>query len=123
MTIKADGLAENQLAIRQATKKGFAIAEIGDSVNFSVPNSKTRRGRVGKQIANTIDTGCQQGIVRDNLRIQRFTPREAWRLQGFPDWAYKRAANVTSENQLYRLAGNSVTVNLIYDFARRFPMD
>lgn len=116
----ADGLASNQLAIREATKKGYAIAEPGDSVNFSVPNSKTRRGRVGKQIAHTIDTGCQQGIVTDDLQIRQFTPREAWRLQAFPDWAYDRAASVASERQLYRMAGNSVTVDLIYDFAKRF---
>lgn len=47
----------NVLKITEATKKGYAEAEIGDSVNLSHPNSKTRRGRVGKQIANTLLTG------------------------------------------------------------------
>src|SRR5699024_10536846 len=40
------------IAIKEATKKGYAIAEEGDSINVQFPDSKTRRGRVGKQIAN-----------------------------------------------------------------------
>ena len=51
------------IAIREATKKGYAIAEPGDSVNLEQPNSKTRRGRVGKGVANTLTTGCQQGVL------------------------------------------------------------
>jgi site-specific DNA-cytosine methylase len=54
---------DNYLAIPEATNKGYAEAHEGDSVNLAVPNSKTRRGRVGKQMANTLDTGCQQGVV------------------------------------------------------------
>lgn len=54
---------DNYLAIPEATAKGYAEAHEGDSVNLAVPNSKTRRGRVGKQMVNTLDTGCQQGVV------------------------------------------------------------
>lgn len=54
---------DNYLAIPEATRQGYAEAHEGDSVNLAVPNSKTRRGRVGKQMANTLDTGCQQGVV------------------------------------------------------------
>lgn len=54
---------DNYLAIPEPTRKGYAEAYEGDSVNFAVPNSKTRRGRVAKQMANTLDTGCQQGVV------------------------------------------------------------
>jgi site-specific DNA-cytosine methylase len=54
---------DNYLAIPEATAKGFAEAYEGESVNLAVPNSQTRRGRVGKQMANTLDTGCQQGVV------------------------------------------------------------
>ncbi|XZN14493.1 DNA (cytosine-5-)-methyltransferase (plasmid) [Clostridium perfringens] len=49
--------------VREATKQGYAIARIGDSVNLEQPNSKTRRGRVGKQIANTLTCSCNQGVV------------------------------------------------------------
>src|SRR5699024_6074455 len=51
------------IAIREATKKGYTVAEPGDSVNISFPDSETRRGRVGKQIANTLLTGEEQAVV------------------------------------------------------------
>ncbi|HHL0969538.1 TPA: DNA (cytosine-5-)-methyltransferase [Bacillus cereus] len=107
--------------IREATKKGYAEAQIGDSINYSVPNSKTRRGRVGKGVAQTLDTACNQAVIENKppYRIRRLTPRECWRLQGFPDWAFDRAREVNSDSQLYKQAGNSVTVNVIRTIAER----
>ncbi|WP_173259434.1 DNA cytosine methyltransferase [Streptococcus sp. 5905] len=95
-----------------------AEAEVGDSVNLSHPNSKTRRGRVGKKIANTLLTGESQGVVDPDFRIRKLTPRECWRLQGFPDWAFDKAQEVNSNSQLYKQAGNSVTVNVIAAIAK-----
>lgn len=172
------------IRVKEATKQGFAIANLGDSINLSVPNSKTRRGRVGKQVAQTLDTSCNQAVivqkprgfnkggehevaptlssnswhennllkvggvytndsesynrgilpglsrtlksqnhdagVFDGIRIRKLTPRECWRLQGFPDWAFDKAQEVNSNSQLYKQAGNSVTVPVIYEIARRF---
>lgn len=47
------------------------------------------------------------------FRIRKLTPRECWRLQGFPDWAFDKAQAVNSNSQLYKQAGNSVTVPVI----------
>lgn len=91
----------------------------GDSVNLSYPNSQTRRGRVGKQVAHTLLTSDNQAVITDHYQIRKLTPRECWRLQGFPDWAFERAAKVNSETQLYKQAGNSVTVPVIFDIARQ----
>ena len=113
------GGREPKIRIKEATKQGYAEATIGDSVNISHPNSKTRRGRVGKQIANTLLTGEEQCVVNRDFRIRKLTPKECWRLQGFPDWAFERAAKVNSNSQLYKQAGNSVTVNVIEAIARR----
>ena len=177
-----------KILIKEATKKGYAEASVGDSVNYSIPTSKTRRGRVGKGIANTLDTGCQQGVVvpaavikeaksivvktrgniafdikcqyngdlrafrmdnkksgiqelqvnnennishtitvnhapkvygaSTNLRIRKLTPLECWRLQGFPDELFYKAQAVNSNSQLYKQAGNSVTVNVVYEVAK-----
>ena len=118
-TITKNSYQENNfLIIKEATKKGYAEATIGDSVNISNPNSKTRRGRVGKGIANTLLTGEEQCVVMDDIRIRKLTPKECWRLQGFPDWAFERAAKVNSNSQLYKQAGNSVTVNVIEAIAK-----
>ena len=57
-----------QILINSATAKGYEEATYGDSINFSVPNSETRRGRVGKGVAQTLDTGCNQGIMVGDYR-------------------------------------------------------
>lgn len=58
--------------------------------------------------------------VNIGYRIRRLTPKECWRLQGFPDWAFDRAREAgVSESQLYRQAGNSVTVNVIKAIGER----
>lgn len=112
------GDRQPKIRVREATKQGYAGASVGDSVNLAHPNSKTRRGQVGKGIANTLVTGDSQGVVTPNFRIRKLTPRECWRLQGFPDWAFDKAQEVNSNSQLYKQAGNSVTVNVIKEIAR-----
>ena len=116
-------LEDKKLKIREATAKGYAEARIGDSVNIANINSKTKRGRVGNQIANTLLASEQQGVVGSDYRIRRLTPRECWRLQGFPDSAFDKAQAVTSNSQLYKQAGNSVTVNVIAEIAKYFKED
>src|SRR5699024_6475509 len=61
---------EPKIDIREATKKGFAEAHESDSVNYQFPDSETRRGRVGKQVANTLEaSGVNQGVVIKNEEI------------------------------------------------------
>lgn len=195
------------IAVREATKQGYAIAEEGDSVNLEQPNSQTRRGRVGKGVAQTLTTSCNQGVVEsmrfyeqaietlknndcavgdtinafnqtvdktgisptittrpegfktailpvvknegvvitdtynhkteakkiigtitantgtvghcgnyvvhEQFRIRKLTPLECWRLMGFTDEDYYRAAAVNSNSQLYKQAGNSIVKHVL----------
>ncbi len=117
-TMQGGGL-EPKIAIRQGTKQGYALAGVGDYINLDFPTSKTRRGRVGRQVANTLLTSGNQGVVTEDLKIRKLTPRECWRLQAFPDWAFDKAQEVNSKTQLYKQAGNSVTVNVIKSIAER----
>lgn len=55
--------------VRQATKKGYDIAKDGDSINLEQPNSKTRRGRVGKQVAQILTTSCNQAVCSETNRL------------------------------------------------------
>ena len=57
-----------KIIVREATKKGYAEAMEGDSVNIGQPNSKTRRGRVGKQVSQTLTTagGNEMAVVVDD---------------------------------------------------------
>lgn len=56
------------IKINSATSKGYEEATDGDSINFSVPNSQTRRGRVGKGVAQTLDTACNQAVMIGDYR-------------------------------------------------------
>lgn len=121
----------------EATKQGYSECRVGiDSVNLSVPGSKTRRGRVGRDIANILDTSCNQGIfvqVSEELTvyavwyekyqcyiaIRRLTPKECFRLQGWTDDYFEKAEFVNSDSQLYKQAGNGVTVNVIRAIAEK----
>lgn len=61
--------------------------------------------------------------LSDGFRIRKLTPRECWRLQGFPDWAFDKAQEVNSNSQLYKQAGNSVTVNVIAAIAKELKQE
>lgn len=119
---------DNYLAIPEATAKGFAEAYEGDSKNLAVPNSTTRRGRVGKQMANTLDTGCQQGVVEQEnnvrYRIRKLTPRECFRLMGVDDADIdKIQESGISNSQQYKMAGNSIVVDTLYYILRKLFID
>lgn len=103
---------EHFVIVREATEKGFSIAYEGDSINLSNPNSETRRGRVGDGISNTLDTSCNQAVFIKN-RVRKLTPLECWRLQGFDDVDYYKAAKTLSDRQLYKRAGNSMTKHVM----------
>lgn len=61
--VATDYKQPKQILIKEATKKGYKEAYDGDSVNLEQPNSKTRRGRVGNQVAQTLTTSCNQAVV------------------------------------------------------------
>lgn len=73
-------------------------------------------------IAPTLTRNSYQenNYLSDGFRIRKLTPRECWRLQGFPDWTFDKAQEVNSNSQLYKQAGNSVTVNVIAAIAKEF---
>lgn len=59
-------------------------------------------------------------MTTEGVRIRRLTPLECFRLQGFPDEHFHNAkAAGVSDSQLYKQAGNAVTVNVVYEIAKR----
>ncbi|MDW8584676.1 DNA cytosine methyltransferase [Streptococcus suis] len=83
-------------------------------------NRKTK-DEVGTLTASGHQGNTKAGTfgILDGIRIRKLTPRERWRLQGFPDWAFDKAQAVNSNSQLYKQAGNSVKVNVIEAIAKR----
>lgn len=78
-----------------------------------------RRFKTNGEPMFTLTAQDRHGVMTENLKIRKITPRECWRLQGFPDWAFDKAQEVNSKTQLYKQAGNSVTVNVIKVIAER----
>lgn len=103
---------DNFVKIITANKTGYDLAKDGDGVDLAYPNSKTRRGRVGHGVSKTLPTSGSQGVL-DGYRIRKLTPKECWRLMGFDDEDFEKAARVNSNTQLYKQAGNSIVVNVI----------
>ena len=108
----------NQLCVREATKKGYAEIEEYDIVNVEFPNSKTRRGRVGKKKAKTITCNPRQ-VICYNGRKRMLNAREHFRLMGFDDDDYERIrkAGIT-DRQISALAGNSICVSVLEEIFR-----
>ncbi|HEL2593605.1 TPA: DNA cytosine methyltransferase [Streptococcus suis] len=101
---------------RFKTEQGVVVSGIytGTSEDF-------RRSPL-KDVSRTLKANNHDaGVVLEGQRIsiRKLTPRECWRLQGFPDWAFDKAQAVNSNSQLYKQAGNSVTVNVIEAIAKR----
>lgn len=138
-----DYKSPKSVKVKSNTLKGYEEAKEGDSINFSVPNSETRRGRVGKGVAQTLDTSCNQGVIHNCIteaigrqgssseyidsckkvyqsssQIRRLTPRECFRLMDFPDtftWP-------VSDSQAYKQAGNSIVVNVLYKIIKNLSL-
>ena len=65
---KMGGRDQQYLKVKSGTVKGYEEATEGDSINFGFASSDTRRGRVGKEVAQTLDTACNQGVMVGDYR-------------------------------------------------------
>ena len=113
------GLYEVGLPIRENTKKGYKMAYPGDSINLAFAQKNTRRGRVGRKIAHTLTASSDQGTLEPLKRIRRLTPRECLRLQGWADERIDIVLPLQSDAQLYKQAGNGVTVTVVEPIGKR----
>lgn len=109
-----------KILIRENTKKGYVEAYEGDGIRLYHIGGTTGRGRVQSQMCNTLTTGSNAGVIDKGFRIRKLTPKECWRLQGWKDEDFEKAAKVCSDSQLYKQDGNGVTVPVIYEIAKRF---
>lgn len=127
---KEDG--EPMFTLTSQDRHGVAIDPLGVLRNV--------RTEYGKEVANTLDTSCNQGIfvkVSDELivyavwyekyqcyiAIRKLTPKECFRLQGWSDDYFEKAQFVNSDSQLYKQAGNGVTVTVIEAMARKMNVN
>ena len=137
------------IKVKSATKKGYEIATENDSINLSQPNSETRRGRVGKGVAQTLDTACNQAVIIDStndfgedekriyteasptLRSSRFgletiTNSKIRRLtprECFRLMDFPDTFKMPCSNsQMYKQAGNSIVVNVLAEIINKLNL-
>lgn len=99
---------------------GYEIRDLDDIAGAIVCGGMGRERNllIDHREHSTTPTTHIKGVINAE-DIRKMTPREWARLQGFPDEYFERAASVCSDSQLYKQAGNSVTVNVIYEIAKR----
>ena len=133
------GIAIPVLTLDRAEKRQNGRRFKDDGEPMFTLTGQDRHGiaiEVKEATANTLDTSCNQGIfvqVSDELivyavwyeklqcyiAIRKLTPKECFRLQGWADDYFEKAAFVNSDSQLYKQAGNGVTVNVICEIAKK----
>lgn len=137
--LQRDYKSPKLVKVKSATKQGYEEATENDSINLSFPDSKTRRGRVGKNVAQTLDCACNQGVIATQIgnsknrgnssgnseayclratepngvilndRIRRLTPRECARVQG--DFKDMFKLGKSSDTKLYEFIGNAMDIS------------
>ena len=113
--MKAAG--EAMFTLTSQDRHGVFLCKETDS--SGQPILRVQNGKKAQSQAS--DSTCQIGTLMKYGRIRRLTPKECFRLQGFPDELYEKAAAVNSETQLYKQAGNAVTTTVAFAVAMMLP--
>lgn len=85
-------------------------------------NPNTYRVYAVSGISPTIGTtqgGLRMPMWKTEEGVRKATPKECFRLQGWTDDYFEKAAFVNSDSQLYKQAGNGVTVNVVYEISKK----
>ena len=105
---------EKPIKVKVATKQGYEEATAGDYVNITFPSSKTKRGRVGKGVAQTLTCGDGNAVITENVRIRKIDIRIGLRLMGWTDEQIDKIESAkVSSTQQYRQAGNGIVVQVL----------
>lgn len=130
-SVQKDNLVTEPLCIPQATEQGYVEVPQGSIFDGSYPNSKTRRGRLqdGGQTSPTLmasgESPCYyEGVKESTYRIRKLTPRECFRLMGVSETNIdKIQQSGVSQSQKYKMAGNSIVVDVLEHIFRKMFID
>jgi DNA (cytosine-5)-methyltransferase 1 len=142
-------ITNTYIKVKSANKIGYEIATENDSINLTFPDSITRRGRVGKEVAQTLDTACNQGVIIDstndfgeeNKRVYTdFSPTLRSSRFGLETITNSKIRRLTprecfrlmdfpdtfkmpcSNSQMYKQAGNSIVVNVLSEILKKLKL-
>lgn len=124
-------MVDEPLRIPQATKQGYVEVMPGSLFDMSYPESKTRRGRVqeGGTVSPTLmasgEGSClYEGKEEQSYRIRKLTPKECFRLMGVSESDIEKIQNSgVSQSKQYKMAGNSIVVDVLEQIFRKLFVD
>lgn len=121
-----DGIAPALNCMEGGNRQPFIVdSNKVNCINLYDKNGKERpqQDRIyspnGIMPALTSQIGGRNNVAITGGRIRKLTPRECFRLQGWGDEYFDRAAAVNSDTRLYKQAGNGMTVNVVYEIGKR----
>ena len=125
-----DGVYISNIDKKRGTVQKEMIPTLKTSLDIGVCVGSTQKNAaVSKNgICPTLTSAMGQGgghvpMHSYNLRIRKLTPKECWRLMGFTDDDFEKAAKVNSNSQLYKQAGNSIVVNVLYEILKNLLLN
>jgi len=103
------------------------VKQVGNLIQTDSFGGNPERGRVysDKGISpclSTMQGGGLEPKITENLRIRKLTPRECWRLMGVRDEQFNKLHDI-SNSQLYKLAGNSIVVDVLMGIFKNLLVD
>ena len=115
-----DGLCNTLTSVQ---KDNLLLEEKPECINLYDDQGKETsfQDRVYKtdKISPAITTSFRPGYEIEKYRIRKLTPKECWRLMGFSDEDFEKAAKVNSNTQLYKQAGNSIVKDVLMAIFRQ----
>lgn len=125
-TIATSFMYNVTVPVKSNSSQGFVMAKSGDGIDINYLNSKTRRGRVQSDMSQTLTTNPQNlGVLLKNdeyFYIRKYTTLEAFRLMSFDDIDHEKAKVFMTESALYKQAGNSIVVDVIYNIFKQLEV-
>ena len=125
MEIIKDSTKERIKKMWDEINKSNILNEGSNLYSYDGYNNKINKTNViGTVVPQNSRWGITNGwkiveVEMEELRIRKLTPKECWRLMGFDDEDFEKAAQLNSNTQLYKQAGNSIVVNVLEEIFKK----
>lgn len=115
ITARYDAGVQNQKSIGTMVLEPVTIKRLGNLYDENAGGARAGNTYDPDGLAPALQTaqgGNRQPLMYEDYRIRKLTPRECFRLMGFTDEDFDKIKGI-SNTQLYKMAENSIVVNVL----------